>query len=364
MVPNKICLVLPCNLYVVPYFRVYESMLKELNQDYDILIWNRSLIEEKCNGTIYSYDKQDIANNKDPKKIVKYFGFYRFVKNHLQKNNYSKVVFLDTSACTVVLLASFMKKYYYKKYWIDIRDYSFENIPIYKKMLKKAIDSAYCVDISSRGFLDFLPPLDDYCVTHNIDYETIEKVKDTPRIDSERIRISFIGNVRYYDLNKQLLLKFKNDERFIIQFFGTGSDELENFCLVNNISNCKFLGRFPYERTPELYQETDIINNIYGNKTMEVKTALSNKLYYSMYLDKPILVSPNTYMSELVTKYNLGFVVDYENENLVEDLYTWYKEYIHNSNAARMDAIRDVETDFRDYKKRFTSFVMGEKNVY
>lgn len=343
---------------------MYERMFKELQKDYDILIWNRSLINEKCNGTIYSYDKEDIANSKNPKKIIKYIGFYIFVKKHLQKSNYSKVIFLDTSACTVVLLRRFMKKYYYKKYWIDIRDYSFENIPIYKKMLKKAIDSAYCVDISSRGFLEFLPQINDYCVTHNVDYETIEKVKAAPRMASDKIRISFIGNVRYYELNKQLLLKFKNDDRFLVQFFGTGSEELEKFCIDNKIYNCKFIGRFSYERTSEFYQETDLINNIYGNMTMEVRTALSNKLYYSIYLDKPILVSPNTYISEVVKKYNLGFVVDYDNKNLVEDLYEWYKNYVKVTSDTRKDAIKCIEADLEDYKKSFKSFVMGGDYAY
>lgn len=50
------------------------------------------------------------------------------------------------------VISRFLSKHYRNKYWIDIRDYSFENILLYKKMLGKAINSAYCCDISSRGF--------------------------------------------------------------------------------------------------------------------------------------------------------------------------------------------------------------------
>lgn len=360
---NKICLILPCNLYVIPYFNVYEDMLEKANLDYDLILWNRSLIKENCNGEIISYDKKDVANDKNPKKVFKYLGFYRFVKQTIKKNEYNKIVFLDTSACTVVLLAGFMRKKFKNRYWIDIRDYSFENIAIYKKLLKKAIDSAYCVDISSRGFLDFLPTLDNYYVTHNIDFETIKKVKKLPHVKSSEIRISFIGNVRYYELNKKLLLAFKNDPRFCVQFFGTGSEVLEEFCLENNIKNVKFKGRFPYEDTPYLYQITDIINNVYGNTTMEVTTALSNKLYYSIYLDKPILVSSNTYMSKFVTHYNLGYEIDYNNVNLADDLYDWYLSFKEKDSSKRNQAISYVEKDFDDYQKRFNNFLVGDYNV-
>lgn len=354
---NDICLILPCNLYVIPYFKVYESMFAELNVKYDILIWNRSCIKEKCNGTILSYDVKDIANNRDPKKVFKYIGFYRFVKKHLRKHNYERVVFMDTSACTVALLGDFLKHNYYKKYWIDIRDYSFEHNFLYKKMLQKSIEASYCCDVSSKGFLKFLPKLHNYCVTHNVDYETIHKVQQLPILPSNKIRISFIGNVRYLELNQKLLDIFKNDSRYYLQYYGTGSEKLKKYCDDNKITNVDFVGRFPFEKTAQYYQKTDVINNIYGNETMEVATALSNKLYYSMYLNKPILVSPNTYMSEIVTKYNLGYVVDFDDEKIKDNLFAWYQKYINDSLNLKNEIIMNVENEFNEYLTQFKEFV-------
>ena len=78
---------------------------------------------------------------------------------------------------------------------------------------------------------------------------------------------------------------------------------------------------------------------------MEVSTALSNKLYYAAYLDKPILVSNNTYMSDVVKKYNLGYVVDLNNNNLADDIYTWYIQYKENPSTMRQSFIDKIEND-------------------
>lgn len=363
---NDVCLILPCNLYVIPYFKVYERMFSEMDMMYDIILWNRSLIEEKCRGRIISHNIPDTANNKDPKKVLKYFGFAKFVKQELKNNKYKKIVFLDTSSCTLVLLHGFLRKNYMKKYWVDIRDYSFENIFLYKYMLGKTLKNAFGCDISSRGFLKFLPNIDNYCVTHNIDFDTINQlenhcIEEYPDNENHVIRISFIGNVRYYGINKTLLDIFKNDPRFKIQFYGTGSEVLSEYCEKNGIQNVEFEGRFPFEKTAEFYQKTDIINNLYGNNTMEVKTALSNKLYYSLYLDKPILVYPDTYMCDVVSKYGLGFVVDFKSDNIPDKLYEWYKRQFSESREKRDDLKKNVEADFEDYITKFKLFVLGKR---
>lgn len=89
----------------------------------------------------------------------------------------------------------------------------------------------------------------NYCVTHNVDYDTINNVKNTTFVQDSCIRISFIGNVRYYNLNIKLLDLLKNDERFRIQFYGTESEKIRDYCVTNGIRNVDFEGRFPFEKT-------------------------------------------------------------------------------------------------------------------
>lgn len=93
--------------------------------------------------------------------------------------------------------------------------------------------------------------------------------------------------------------------------------DLEGYCKRNNIKNVVFKGEFKNEDKPEIYRKIDFINAIYGNKSLEVTTALPNRLYDGILFKKPIIASKGTYLGEVVDKYKLGIVV---NVNDMEEL--------------------------------------------
>ena len=138
------------------------------------------------------------------------------------------------------------------------------------------------------------------------------------------VRISFIGTVRFFDMDKKILNLFANDERFIISYFGRGAEVLEEYCRENDIRNVSFYGSFSPRQTIEFYEKTDIINNLYGNHNKFLDYALSNKLYHAGQLSIPILVCPDTYMEDVTKEYDLGFVFDVENRQDKECLFEWY----------------------------------------
>lgn len=322
---NKICLVLACNLYAAPFYYRYEKLLTELQIDFDMIIWNRDLIEEKSIGNIISFNLKDVANSGEKKKIIKYFRFSSFVKKRLKLYKYERVVFLSTASGVVAILSLFLKRYYKKRYWIDIRDYTYEMFKPYKKAFSIAINNSYASSISSIGFTKFLPKY-NYIVTHNIDFDSIKKCleaknKKNPELP---IRISFIGNVRYFDLNKKMLQIFKNDNRFILQYYGKKSEILKEYCREYEIDNVEFYGRFDVEMTADFYSKTHIINNVYGNDRLEVTTALSNKLYFAASLHLPILVSSNTYMEEVTKQFKFGYTMDLNDPTINDKLFEWY----------------------------------------
>ncbi|HFU4214690.1 TPA: capsular biosynthesis protein, partial [Streptococcus suis] len=94
----------------------------------------------------------------------------------------------------------------------------------------------------------------------------------------------------------------------------------------NNIKNVKLLDTFKPEDTLKLYQETDLILNLYGNKTPLLDYALSNKLYYAATLYKPILVCPETFMEKMVKKYNIGYSLSLEKEDEKDALFDYIKK--------------------------------------
>src|SRR5699024_3357369 len=94
------------------------------------------------------------------------------------------------------------------------------------------------------------------------------------------------------------------------------------------------------------YSEADAINNIYGNKTLSVKYALSNKLYIAALLKIPIIVSSETYMEEVIRKYKLGFVLDIENKESKDALNMYLENYDRNELINSCDEfLKDVNKD-------------------
>lgn len=322
----RIAVVLPCNINWAPYYKRYEELLLQSNTNFDLILWNREQILEDIHPHVISFNLKDTTNNRDWKKFGKFIAFAVFVKKTLKKNKYSKVIFLGTYAGNSILLHYYLKKHYYHNYILDIRDYTYEWFWPFYWMEKSTIYNSYTTIISSYGFRKFLPEY-DYLTVHNINKKYIEEAQAVESVHSEQIRISFIGNVRYYKENVKLLEQLKNDNRFIIQFFGAGADVLKEYCSKHAIYNVKFIDKFAMEQTKFFYAETDIINNLYGNEEAEVLTALSNKLYYAIGLKKPILVNNHTYMSEITVSKGFGYIVEEHDTELGDHLYQWYQNF-------------------------------------
>ena len=332
---NRIALILGSNIHWAPYYYRYEKILTSHGISFDLLIWNREGIKECSKGKLIEFKKRDITDNKDPKKFISFLQFSHFVKKCIQKNGYSKLIFLGTHACAPVLLHTFLQKNYKEMYWLDIRDRVYEDYRFYYKMEVDSIANSYTTVISSKGYEQFLPP-HDYYYMHNIDPEMDKVVTEYKREPEDGvIRISFIGNVRYYDENVRILNVFANKKRFVLQYFGAGSERLKEYCERNKISNVRFHGRFSPEETVGFYNCTDIVNNAYGNSRLGLRTALSNKLYYSLKLHLPILVSSNTYMETFCRKYGLGFTFN-DDPCFPDHLYEEYMTFINRKDIIGM----------------------------
>lgn len=356
---RKYAIILGCNLHWAPYYYRYEQILIKNKIPFDVIMWNREGIKEAMAGDLIEFNLPDVSCNNNPTKVVKFFKFANFVKKTVKKNQYSKLIFLGFQGCALTLNASFFSKKYKNQYWIDIRDYHYEWLHPYYKLEEKVINAAFDVAISSEGFKDFLPPY-DYLHIHNVDPHMAELMGQYKHVkDDDHIRISFIGNVRYFNENCALLQALGNDERFRIQFYGTGTEQLEEYCKENSISNVEFHGRFAQQETVLFYNRTDIINNIYGNQTKEVTTALSNKLYYAIYLHMPILVSSGTYMEQFCEPYGFSFSFK-EGKSFADDLYVWYHKALKRDDAAYVAAQHRVEEDEEKTFRRLTEFIGAE----
>lgn len=323
---ERIALIVGTNLHWAPFYYRYEKYLGNKGIRFDLILWNREGIYEPCLASnIIECNTRDVANNKNPKKIWKFVMFADFVKKVVKHNKYDKLIFVGTYGCAIAFGCNYFSKHYKNKIWIDIRDDLYEWFKPFYLAEKKSIDASFATTISSPAFRIFLPE-HNYYMMHNIDPNAGEMAMTFKKNEDPegRIRISFIGNVRYFEQNVMLLNCLKNDKRFQVQYYGNGSEQIERYCSEQKIYNVDFYGGFEQKDTVKFYEKTDIINNMYGNGTMNLRLALSNKLYYGVYLKLPILVSSNTLMEELTSQYEMGYT--FANTNtFADDLYEWYQ---------------------------------------
>lgn len=324
MTQAPVCFLNLDSVNVTPYFSMYERLL---HSKYDLIYWDRSENDEKTAAVnVYRYShpvrkNPKVLNFKD--LFTGYLGFRQFAKKILCNNDYKLVIALTGNVA--VLLGSTLKKKYRGKYIMDIRDYFLEDFSLYKQIEQSVIDSAALALISSPSFVSFLGK-HDFKIIHNI-----QSIKPT---EANAIRerqhkckpfvLANIGTAKTLDLDIETIKYFANDKRFELRYIGRGFEVLNRFCEENNIWNVKASGDFPSTRTIEFYRDLDGILSLFGNERTNFIHCLPNKLYYAAQLELPIIVTPNTYMSEVVEDYSLGLGLDLEDYSAKETILNFY----------------------------------------
>lgn len=327
---KKVLLILSDNLYLTPYYKIYSQILEKNKIEYDIIFWDKNNNEEIKLKNIYRFHYN---SNSKIKKIIGYIKYKKFIKSIINNNNYLLIIPLHSNV--LFLIYNLLLKKFKGKYIIDIRDYSFEKYYFIRSIEKKLINNSIINVISSEGYKNFLPE-GEYNIIHNYSDQDFSKYKqyDNPQ---KVVKISYIGLIRFMDQNKKIIDFFKNDNRFNLNFIGTNSFQLKDYCKCNNIKNVQLIDTFDTSKTLDFYKNTDLIMNLYGNNTPLLDYALSNKLYFSASLYKPILVCENTFMSKISSYYKIGYTLKMDNKTEIDNLYEYItklnrSEYIENCN--------------------------------
>lgn len=344
---NKIAIISLDNIYATPYIHGYLKNLE--NCKVDVIYWNKNNVSENSLDVNHTIE----FKNKNKSKLYNYVKYAIFLNKLLKRKKYSKLILLHGP---LNFMINRRLKDYKGKYIIDIRDYTYEKYFFYNHIQNKNIKNSYETVISSRGYESFLPKK-KYILMHNIffDYnndDRVEFIKDKDKNKGKFI-ITQVGTIRFYDEIHKLLNFFKDDNRFWFQYIGKGSENI----IKNHNQNISTEGFFKPEETLNKYDEADAINNIYGNKTLSVKYALSNKLYIAALLKIPIIVSSETYMEEVIRNYKLGFVLDIKKRESKDALNMYLENYDKNEliNSCE-EFLKDVNKDIDIFNQMLLKF--------
>lgn len=322
----KVALILPAELKMAPYVQYYTSLLERKSCDYRIITWNRSgSFKSKNDEKIIVYDKKSPENLNGISKLIDYCGFVSYVKRELTEHKYDYVI-LHT-IIPVAFLSIFLKKKYFKKYIIDIRDIC-SLYGVMKYGLNIALKNSMLNVISSPGFKQWLPDA-SYLISHNIGHEWEKKMQINKRISFKTpIRILTIGFIRYYDVNKKLIDYCANRVDVQLIFAGKGEVgvQLNNYVKTHAITNVTFTGEYIKKNEDSLVDTADFVSILLPLKSV-VPQAIANRFYLAILNCKPLIVNKGGIQADYIEKYGLGIAIG---EN--DDLMTLLNEYITNFN--------------------------------
>jgi len=309
-----------------PYLEKYTEILNSQNEEFEVLFWNRENKNIDYASNFLCYDYESEKNRLPILKVFDFLKYRNWIIKKIESRQYKKLILLSTLSGMIisdVLLDKFKGKYIF-----DIRDYSYEKNIVFYNIEEKLIRDSYFTCISSNGFKEFLPKGYNYLTVHNfnkneIQYKKIFKMKGMGEI----LRVVFIGGVRYFDHQRKIIDKLKNDCRFEMVYHGSGVElgRFISYCKDNDVKNIIFTGEYDNQDKYRLLEDADILNNSYKtHKIMEVKYAISNKYYDGLIYGIPQLVETDTFKTDIVESIGVGIGLDPGGKDFANKLYDYY----------------------------------------
>jgi len=171
--------------------------------------------------------------------------------------------------------------------------------------------------------------------------------------------VGFIGYVRYENQLKMLVDAARNSN--VKAFFaGTGpNSEIEEYCCGK--TDVEYYGQYNYDNEiASLYGRVDCVYAVYDADLANVRIALPNKLYESIYCELPIIVAKGTYLAELVEGMGVGVAVSHTDEkDLVNVLNRLSKDKDYYQSIVKNCETHKSKIDASCYNERLLNRVMS-----
>lgn len=305
------------NIRYSPYIFFYIDILAKAGMEYELIYPNRNKIEERFEGITHV-----LPWNRQLPTMLSYAIYAKKVIKVIKRRRYDALIVL--TGVNAAYLALWLKRHYAEKYVVDIRDFSHENVRVFRALESVAVHHSLINVISSMRFKQFLPDA-EYRVCHNCNPKDADQAVHSFCKGDGQVRIGYVGSLSYVEQCERLMKLVAQDERFCLEFYGTSKAEsvLQEYGKQLSSNRICFHGGYSPCEKAEIIGRVDILFNAYGNGTPLLDCALSNKLYDALIYKKAILTCPNTYMTEVGGP--MAFPIDLAGESTLDALYEWYR---------------------------------------
>ena len=210
------------------------------------------------------------------------------------------------------------------KYIYEISDIRYTQFPLCLNYIFKWIDRwmikrSVKTLVTSEGFVEFIAGSDavrsKYILMPN-KLSPILRNFERPENEFEhtKIRIGYVGFYRYPDtILKMARIVGERFENIEFHFWGIGPAEMleQIHSLTCQYPNIYEHGAFKNpDDLPRVYSTIDVVACNYDTNGINERIAEPNKLYESIFFNKPLIVSIGTFLSKQVMRLGCGFVID------------------------------------------------------
>jgi succinoglycan biosynthesis protein ExoL len=137
-----------------------------------------------------------------------------------------------------------------------------------------------------------------------------------------RINLGIIGFLRYPKATLPFVSEVaRRPDSYCLSIHGDGPMSADLRDIAARSSNISFFGPF---RNPDdldsIYSDIDLSYVVYDNENINVRLAIPNKFYESLFFCKPLIVAEGTELAERVLGLNVGVAVDPQKDGFCIDL--------------------------------------------
>jgi hypothetical protein len=336
----KIGIILSGNIESQPYISYYTDVFDKMKIDYEYICWDRDDKNPSFynNHRVNSIKVKGSIKNNNIRKLYDYWLFTKNVKKFLKKNDFDFL--LIHTIVNAIFLKGYLLKNYAKRYIFDIRDYS-PICPCVKKNLKGLIEKSLFTAVSSIGFLSWLPEGSNVVVSHNISKKNFVCDLSDKLINREPFKILTIGKIRDFESNKRVIDSLGNTTNLELVFCGAGIESYRLECYaLKHYTNVAFTGSYLKENESELVKDSSLLNIMLPTNILS-STLLSNRFYLAITHKKPIIVNRESFQSIFVEKYNLGVVIEAD-DNIYDKIFEYMRSFDFDSFNAGCDELIEI----------------------
>lgn len=318
--------------------RIIETLKKEYKIKF--CAWNRGNVEinDKEN---FIYSSNEGYGNKI-KKLLGMKNYLKFIKQIVKRYNPEIIIASQWDMLLLTILSGFKGKIIYEN--LDLPTSSNKFILKSLLLLEKWMLSKINGIIYASRF--FIPLYEKYNIKNllleNYPLKEINE-KNFEIIKRKKIKISFIGGLRYFDTMKNLLLAIQENKNTEVYLIGKGpeNNKFKNFINEKKLKNIFIIDSYKYEDIKKLYLNTDLVWAVYPNKDYNVKYAISNKFFESILFEKTCFFAKNTLLGDFVEKEKIGIVVEPDDVN----------EIRNTINELDQNVILELQNNIKKYKE-------------